>query len=777
MVIMDHNTNISGSPTSSQVLSNGIQSIQSGISNRVQSIQSLPPQMYILKERIVNKNNYHIMDSNNNNNNVNSSNNSNNNNVGLKDYGEGGIYSFEDDSHRSASPSRLRSLSAPGSTSTTTAPATCTGTKNQRELFQQSIDSLASKYNNGNNNNLNNNNNNNNINNNNINNNNNNNNNINNNNNKDINSNNKSSLKNSGGSGSCGSDSEQLNCRIRDSTDEMYESEELANIDDEMIRMRSLSLTSFETFKKIEREKNIYSPSSTRDDDVLSPYEMMSHLEYQERLEREEMERMDKNNVIISQSSSDGYTGNQVQCESTLTSSSSIKSSLSSSSSLNISTSIPRISVSSSNSFSGSPSTCSISPPKSSSSSSKSKNSLTGSLNGTSVLIQQQQQQNHGGGNNSPITSITNSPSTRSSPLFKRSLTSNTTLSKSSTKLPSVEKEQQPTQQAPLSPQVQQQAQQLPPQVHAQLQAQIQQQQQQNIPKKVQPLVKSLSSQTILKEQQNKKQPIAAVASPSTTSSSLAQNRPSTPIQMSSSPNLNPLKKLTNKLSLSTHSLPQSPPPQTSSNTPTLTPKNKLVKCPSGNSILPNKKSISQSQQSQPVNNSFQLELKQHLKLKKEQNIINNNNNNNNNNIENNNNNNNIIENINNNNTLSRKERYELKKQNIPKPMDEPKGSSVVESIVKITFQFPSTGKKVNRYFNADCKVEELKNYIEWFAYQEPQLFDSSFKLSDDSHLKIVDYNIEYTILPTKFVISNFDVTFKDSGFVPKSNIINISLV
>ncbi|KAN0034089.1 hypothetical protein ACTFIV_000572 [Dictyostelium citrinum] len=767
MVIMDHNTNISGSPTSSQVLSNGIQSIQSGISSGVQSIQSLPPQMYILKERIVNKNSYHIMDDNN----VNSNNNNNNNNiVGLKDYGDGGIYCFQDDKNRSASPSRLRSLSAPGSTSTTTAPATCTGTKNQRELFQQSIDSLAAKFNSNNNNsNINNNNS---LNNNHINSY------INNINSKDINnSNNKSSLKNSGGSGSCGSDSEQLNSRIRDSTDEMYESEELTNIDDEMIRMRSLSLTSLETFKKIEREKNIYSPSSTRDD-VLSPYEMMSHLEYQERLEREEMERMDKNNVIISQSSSEGYTGNQVQCEST--SSNSIKSS----SSLNMSTSIPRISVSSSNSFSGTPSaSCSISPPKSSSPNS---NSLTGSLNGTSVLLQQHQQ------NGNPITSITNSPSTRASPLFKRSLTSNTTLSKSSTKLPSFEKDQQ---QAPSSPQMQQQAQQLPPQLHAQLEAQIQQQQQQlNNPKKGQQLVKSLSSQTILKEQPIKsKQSIAAVSTSSSSSStSLSPNRPSTPIQMSSSPNLNPLKKLSNKLSLSTHSLPQSPP-QTSSNTPTLTPKNKLVKCPSGNSILPSKKSISQSQQSQPVNNSFQLELKQHLKMKREQNINNNNNYNDNNNnsidnnyikkneIQNNNNNTNnnnvIIENIHNNsNNLSRKERFELKKQNIPKPMDEPKGTQV-ESIIKITFQFPSTGKKVNRYFNADCKVEELKNYIEWFAYQEPQLFDSSFKLSDDSHLKIVDYNIEYTILPTKFVISNFDVTFKDSGFVPKSNIINISLV
>ncbi|KAK5575894.1 hypothetical protein RB653_007029 [Dictyostelium firmibasis] len=745
MVIMDNNTNISGSPTSSQVLSNGIQSIQSGISNGIQSIQSLPPQMYIFKERVVNKNNYHIMDDNNNVNSNNSNNNNYNNNiVGLKDYGEGGVYSFEDDSnhHRSASPSRLRSFSAPGSTSTTTAPATCTGTKNQRELFQQSIDSLAAKFNNNINNNTNNNNNNNNI--------------INN---KDINSNNiKSTLKNSGGSGSCGSDNEQLNTKIRDSTDEMYESEELTNIDDEMIRMRSFSLTSMETIKKIEREKNIYSPSSTRDD-VLSPYEMMSHLEYQERIEREEMERMDKNNVIISQSSSEGYTGNQIRSETTLTSSStSIKSSL------NTSTCIPRISVSSSNSFSGTPSVCSISPPKSTTS-----NSLTGSLNGTSVLFQSTN--NTVSCNNSPITSITNSPSTRSSPLFKRSLTSNTKLSKSASKLPTIEKEQP----APSSPQVQQQAQQLPPQVHAQLQAQIQQNlQQQDQPKKCQPLVKSLSSQTILKEQQIKsKQPIAAVASSS--SSSLLPNRPSTPIQMASSPNLNPLKKLSSKLSLSTHSLPQSPP-QTSSNTPTITPKNKLVKCPSGNSILPNKKSISQSQQSQPVNNSFQLELKQHLKMKQEQNNTNKNNNeiNSSNSIISNND--NIIENINNNNDLSRKERFELKKQNISKPMDEPK-VGVIESIIKVTFQFPSTGKKVNRYFNADCKVEELKNYIEWFAYQEPQLFDSSFKLSDDSHLKIVDYNIEYTILPTKFVISNFDVTFKDSGFVPKSNIINISLV
>ncbi|EGC37661.1 hypothetical protein DICPUDRAFT_91589 [Dictyostelium purpureum] len=184
-----------------------------------------------------------------------------------------------------------------------------------------------------------------------------------------------------------------------------------------------------------------------------------------------------------------------------------------------------------------------------------------------------------------------------------------------------------------------------------------------------------------------------------------------------------------------------------------------FVKCSSGNSISLKKSQLStlngsssisrgalSSSSNSSLNNSFQLELKQHLKRKQESNQSN-----------------------------EKKEKFEQKKHKTPKPMDEP--SPNASNSIKVTFQFSGTGKKVSRYFQSNCKVEVLKEYIEWLSLQEPQLFDSSFKLSDESFYRIIDYDFCYTIQPSKISISNFDITFKDSGFTPKSNLINISIV
>lgn len=282
MVIMDHKFDgiqVEGQSTPSYLkngnvipnnsFQNSTLALSNGISNLGSSIQSIPPQVVLIKDKIINRS-YCVI---------------NDKNVivdpqgqvisipekdlikspkGIKD-NETGIDAFT-----SPTSSRYRSFSAPSAHSL-----------NRKESFQASIDNFVSKF---------------------------------------------KRSHSTGGNGDSETNSSNSNeeyqeneheCEFEDDDKrEMVLSDseaqymrkekkfEKEDIEEMMKKMRSLSLTSLEGYMR-----NYKSSTSAESSNEMDNYEKISHIEYQERIEREELERIDKNSIIISQSNQDNYRG------------------------------------------------------------------------------------------------------------------------------------------------------------------------------------------------------------------------------------------------------------------------------------------------------------------------------------------------------------------------------------------------------------------------------------------------------------------------------------
>ncbi|KAF2071420.1 hypothetical protein CYY_007264 [Polysphondylium violaceum] len=105
-------------------------------------------------------------------------------------------------------------------------------------------------------------------------------------------------------------DSDKREIILSDSESQSYRKErkmEKEELEEMMKKMRSLSLTSLDGYMKSYNCSK--APPTTPNENELDNYEKLSHLEYQERMEREELERIEKNAIIITQSNQDNYHG------------------------------------------------------------------------------------------------------------------------------------------------------------------------------------------------------------------------------------------------------------------------------------------------------------------------------------------------------------------------------------------------------------------------------------------------------------------------------------
>eukprot|EP01132_Coremiostelium_polycephalum_P006220 gene6220-7747_t len=480
---------------------------------------------------------------------------------------------------------------------------------------------------------------------------------------------------------------------------------------EELKRMRSLSLSSYEQLKKIEAERGGFKSK-------LERLETIYQLEYQEELEKELENCNEKNHIILSQSSTESYKQLDIYLDKPPMNRS-------------ISNPLPIISPK----IKPSSPSLTLSPPPSL--------CVTPTQNSPSCLSPQVPKRSNSSSMLSPSPPTRSFPRVLPSPIPQLNesseiiepSTTSTTSTTSPNKKPIVNNEDENNNCNNTTPTKKSIA-----QIQAQLNPIIGSNPMLKPQNKTIPLVKSSSFHSSGKDKESENNTNNCKSDSKKCNSANNSPKPQHKIVSSS------------KLSESSPSISIN----NNNNQPTV---QKLIKSASNNNCkLPTsplsspvngKKSKSPLSQSHSSGiqrqDSFQQELSQQIKLKRDQHEKN-----------------------------TKRDRYEKKLESLQTPEEEPSLNS--EGSIKILFQFPS-GKKVTRIFKDSQKVFSIKEYVEWLSMKEAILFGNQYKSQKECY-KLVDQEFSYQILPTKIKISNFSTTFKDSGFTSKSStVISITLI